>query len=126
MHFCIHPVSKALTQSDNRPNLLNLASTHIGWLSYHVIQLCVMLHSCGVPYCVKAYNDYATGLPNGASAPLSVDTSDQREQSTAKVALEDLFKDVWLAEEEEEDLQPAQQAQQAQHPQDKEVTLVQI
>ena len=59
-------------------------------------------------------------MPNGASAPLGVDASDQQEQHTAKVALEDLFKDVWLAEEEEEGPEPTQPAQPAQHPQDKE------
>ena len=58
------------------------------------------------------------GLPNGAS----VDAPDQQEKNTAKVALEDLFKDVWLAEEEEEDVELAQHAQHAQHPPDTEVS----
>ena len=47
-----------------------------------------------------------------------MDASDQQGQDTAKVALEDLFKDVWLAEEEEEE--GPEPAQPAQHPQDKE------
>ena len=39
-------------------------------------------------------------LPTGASA--SNGGTAEQEQAGAKVALEDLFKDVWMAEEEEE------------------------
>ena len=39
-----------------------------------------------------------SALPNGASA---VDGTEEEEKAGAKIALEDLFKDVWMAEEEE-------------------------
>ncbi len=46
-----------------------------------------------------------SALPNGASA-VSGHTEEQ-ERTGAKVALEDLFKDVWMAEEEEPEPQAA-------------------
>ncbi len=46
-----------------------------------------------------------SALPNGASA-VSGHTEEQ-EKTGAKVALEDLFKDVWMAEEEEPEPQAA-------------------
>ncbi len=46
-----------------------------------------------------------SALPNGASA-VSGHTEEQ-EKAGAKVALEDLFKDVWMAEEEEPEPQAA-------------------
>ena len=41
----------------------------------------------------------ASDLPNGASAANS--STKEQEQAGAKMSLEDLFKDVWMAEEEE-------------------------
>ena len=61
------------------------------------------------------------GLPAGASAPLGADASAGQEQVTAKIALEDLFKDVWMADEEEVE---AEASQSLQHPPDREVNIL--
>ena len=45
-----------------------------------------------------------SALPNGASAVNG--RAEEEEKAGAKMALEDLFKDVWMAEEEEEGAGP--------------------
>ena len=45
-----------------------------------------------------------SALPNGASAVNG--RAEEEERAGAKMALEDLFKDVWMAEEEEEEARP--------------------
>lgn len=46
-----------------------------------------------------------SAFPNGASAVSGL--TEEKEKTGAKVALEDLFKDVWMAEEEEPERQVA-------------------
>ena len=61
-----------------------------------------------------------SALPTGASA-VNGGTAEQ-EQAGSKVALEDLFKDVWMAEEEEEEPED-ESASSINHVPDTEVTL---
>lgn len=61
-----------------------------------------------------------SALPNGASAVNG--RADEEEKAGAKMALEDLFKDVWMAEEEEDDARP-DAASGSKHVPDTEVLL---
>lgn len=59
-------------------------------------------------------------MPNGASAVNG--RAEEEEKAGAKMALEDLFKDVWMAEEEEEEAGP-DAASPSKHVPDTEVLL---
>lgn len=60
-----------------------------------------------------------SALPNGASAVGG--GTEEEEKAGAKLALEDLFKDVWMAEEEESEVDAASPSK---HVPDTEVLLV--
>ena len=61
-----------------------------------------------------------SALPNGASAVNG--RTEEEEKAGAKMALQDLFKDVWMAEDEEEEARP-DAASPSKHVPDTEVLL---
>ena len=62
-----------------------------------------------------------SALPNGASAVNN--GTEEEEKAGAKMALEDLFKDVWMAEQEEEEEAEPDAATPSKHVPDTQVSL---